>query len=150
MVLTTDKIYQAFYDDDITKGFLHSHSYTGNPLACTAALATLDIFANEQIIENNKVLANAMKDSFTWAQNDSNIEHFRQTGMILAFDVKENVINNSFAKEFFKEALSKEILVRPIGRTVYIMPPYTLSPDELMILSNGIEKTLHFVLHNKG
>jgi adenosylmethionine-8-amino-7-oxononanoate aminotransferase len=150
LVMTTENIYQAFYDEDISRGFLHSHSYTGNPLACTAALATLDIFANDQVIEKNKVLANAMKESFTWAQNDSNIEHFRQKGMILAFDIKESVTGKLFAKEFFKEALSKEILVRPIGRTIYVMPPYTLSTDELDILSNGIEKTLHLVLQNKG
>ena len=150
LVMTTEKIYQAFYDEDTSRGFLHSHSYTGNPLACTAALATLDIFANDQVIEKNKALASAMTESFAWAQNDSNIEHFRQKGMILAFDIKESVTTNSFAKEFFKEALSKEILVRPIGRTIYIMPPYTLSTDELAILSNGIEKTLHLVLQNKG
>ena len=150
LVMTTEKIYQAFYDEDTSRGFLHSHSYTGNPLACTAALATLDIFANDQVIEKNKVLANAMTESFTWAKNDSNIEHFRQKGMILAFDIKESVTSISFAKEFFKEALSKEILVRPIGRTIYIMPPYTLSTDELAILSNGIEKTLQLVLQNKG
>ena len=150
LVMTTEKIYQAFYDEDVSRGFLHSHSYTGNPLACTAALATLDIFSNDQVLEKNKVLANAMTESFTWAQNDSNIEHFRQKGMILAFDIKESLTSKSFAKEFFKEALSKEILVRPIGRTIYIMPPYTLSEDELAILSNGIEKTLHLVLQNKG
>lgn len=150
LVMTTEKIYQAFYDEDVSRGFLHSHSYTGNPLACTAALATLDIFANDQVIEKNKVLANAMTESFTWAQNDSNIEYFRQKGMILAFDIKESLTTKSFAKEFFKEALSKEILVRPIGRTIYIMPPYTLSADELDILSNGIQKTLHLVLQNKG
>lgn len=150
LVMTTEKIYQAFYDEDTSRGFLHSHSYTGNPLACTAALATLDIFANDQVIEKNKVLAKAMTESFAWAQNDSNIEHLRQKGMILAFDIKESVTTSSFAKEFFKEALSKEILVRPIGRTIYIMPPYTLSTDELTILSNGIEKTLRLVLQNKG
>jgi adenosylmethionine-8-amino-7-oxononanoate aminotransferase len=147
--MTTEKIYQAFYDEDVSRGFLHSHSYTGNPLACTAALATLDIFANDHVIEKNKVLANAMTKSFTWAKNDSNIEHFRQKGMILAFDIKESVTSKLFAKEFFKEALSKEILVRPIGRTIYIMPPYTLSMDELDMLSDGIEKTLHLVLQNK-
>jgi adenosylmethionine-8-amino-7-oxononanoate aminotransferase len=70
--------------------------------------------------------------------------------MILAFDIKESLTSKSFAKEFFKEALSKEILVRPIGRTIYIMPPYTLSEDELDILSNGIQKTLHLVLQNRG
>ena len=149
LVMTTDKIYQAFYDDDVTKGFLHSHSYTGNPLACTAALATLDIFANDHVIEKNKILSQSISESFTWAKNDSRIEHFRQTGMILAFDVRGEVCSKTFAKEFFKEALAQEVLVRPIGRTIYIMPPYTLSTEELNILSKGIENALQLVLSNK-
>ncbi|MDI9738678.1 aminotransferase class III-fold pyridoxal phosphate-dependent enzyme, partial [Stutzerimonas stutzeri] len=57
-VLTTDRLYQAFYDDYSTlRAFLHSHTYTGNPLACAAALATLDIFAADNVIEANKALA---------------------------------------------------------------------------------------------
>ena len=65
--------------------------------------------------------------------------------MILAFDVKASAATKDFAKEFFKTALSKELLVRPIGRTVYIMPPYTLSQEELTSLSQGIQETLHHV-----
>ena len=145
LVMTTDKIYQAFYDEDITRGFLHSHSYTGNALACTAALATLDIFRDDDIIEKNKALSQSIKESFSWAGSHTQIEHLRQTGMILAFDVKASVAPKDFAKEFFKTALSKELLVRPIGRTVYIMPPYTLSQEELNSLSQGIQETLHHV-----
>ncbi len=145
LVMTTDKIYQAFYDEDITRGFLHSHSYTGNALACTAALATLDIFRDDDIIEKNKVLAQSIKNAFAWADSHPQIEHLRQTGMILAFDVQASATPKDFAKEFFKTALSKELLVRPIGRTVYIMPPYTLSQEELTSLSQGIQETLHDV-----
>ncbi|TXI10293.1 MAG: adenosylmethionine--8-amino-7-oxononanoate transaminase [Polynucleobacter sp.] len=145
LVMTTDKIYQAFYDEDVTRGFLHSHSYTGNVLACTAALATLDIFRDDDIIEKNKELAQSIKKSFAWAGSHDQIEHLRQTGMILAFDVKASAAPKDFAKEFFKTALSKELLVRPIGRTVYIMPPYTLSQEELTSLSQGIQETLHHV-----
>jgi adenosylmethionine-8-amino-7-oxononanoate aminotransferase len=148
LVMTTDKIYQSFYHDDITRGFLHSHSYTGNPLACRAALATLDIFENEQILKKNEVLAQKISTSFDWAQNDSRIEHVRQKGMIFAFDIKASHAKNGFAKEFFKDALSHEILVRPIGSTIYIMPPYILSDDELNILSKGIQVTLEKVLAN--
>ena len=148
LVMTTDKIYQSFYHDDITRGFLHSHSYTGNPLACRAALATLDIFENEQILKKNEVLAQKISTSFDWAQNDSRIEHVRQKGMIFAFDIKAPHAKNGFAKEFFKNALSHEILVRPIGSTIYIMPPYILSDDELNILSKGIQVTLEQVLTN--
>jgi adenosylmethionine-8-amino-7-oxononanoate aminotransferase len=145
LVMTTDKIYQAFYDEDITRGFLHSHSYTGNALACTAALATLDIFRDDDIIKKNKALAQSIKNAFAWADSHPQIEHLRQTGMILAFDVKASATPKDFAKEFFKTALSKELLVRPIGRTVYIMPPYTLSQEELTSLSQGIQETLHDV-----
>lgn len=149
LVMTTEKIYQAFYDEDIGRGFLHSHSYTGNPLACTAALATLDIFKNDDVISKNKVLASSMQKAFEWAKNDDRIEHLRQKGMILAFDIKASAAPINFSKEFFKAALFKEILVRPIGRTIYVMPPYTLSGDELNILAKGIQETLHLVMKNK-
>jgi adenosylmethionine-8-amino-7-oxononanoate aminotransferase len=146
LVMTTDQIYQSFYHDDITRGFLHSHSYTGNPLACRAALATLDIFENEQVLKKNEVLAQKISTAFGWTKNDVRIEHVRQKGMIFAFDIKASHAKNGFAKAFFKDALSHEVLVRPIGSTIYIMPPYVLSDDELGILSKGIQVTLEEVL----
>lgn len=148
LVMTTEEIYQAFYDEDISRGFLHSHSYTGNPLACTAALATLDIFRNDDVINKNKQLSKSLKNVFSWAEAETPIENLRQTGMILAFDIKKDGAPKNFAKEFFKTALSKEILVRPIGHTIYVMPPYTISHEELDMLSNGIKETLAIVLKN--
>ncbi len=148
LVMTTDEIYQSFYHDDITKGFLHSHSYTGNPLACRAALATLDIFENDQVLQRNEVLAQKISAAFDWARQDTRIEHVRQKGMIFAFDVKASALKTGFAKAFFKEALSHEVLVRPIGSTIYIMPPYVLSDSELNHLSKGIQATLEQVLIN--
>jgi len=148
LVMTTDEIYQSFYHDDITKGFLHSHSYTGNPLACRAALATLDIFENDQVLQRNEVLAQKISAAFDWARQDTRIEHVRQKGMIFAFDVKASALKTGFAKAFFKEALSHEVLVRPIGSTIYIMPPYVLSDSELNHLSKGIQATLDQVLIN--
>jgi adenosylmethionine-8-amino-7-oxononanoate aminotransferase len=146
LVLTTDNIYQAFYHDDVTKGFLHSHSYTGNPLACRAALATLDIFDQENILEKNQLLATKMRQAFAWTQQDQHIEHIRQQGMIFAFDVKDMVAPIGFAKKFFSEALKQGVLLRPIGNTIYIMPPYIISSDELSFLSEGIKASLHAVL----
>jgi adenosylmethionine-8-amino-7-oxononanoate aminotransferase len=148
LVMTTDEIYQSFYHDDITKGFLHSHSYTGNPLACKAALATLDIFENDQVLERNAVLAQKISAAFDWTRQDGRIEHVRQKGMIFAFDIKASALTTGFAKAFFKEALSHEVLVRPIGSTIYIMPPYVLSDSELSHLSKGIQATLEQVLIN--
>ena len=143
LVMTTDEIYEAFYHQDVRKGFLHSHSYTGNPLACSAALATLDIFEKENILEKNKVLAQELATAFTWAKEDERIIHFRQVGMILAFDIKAEHLCENFAKEFFAHALNQGVLVRPIGSTIYIMPPYIISSDEITHLSNGIQVSLN-------
>jgi adenosylmethionine-8-amino-7-oxononanoate aminotransferase len=142
LVMTTDEIYQAFYHQDARKGFLHSHSYTGNPLACRAALATLDIFEKENILEKNKILAKKLEDVFAWAKEDQRIFHFRQTGMILAFDIKPEHLCENFSKEFFVNALNQGVLVRPIGSTIYIMPPYIINDDEITHLSNGIQASL--------
>jgi adenosylmethionine-8-amino-7-oxononanoate aminotransferase len=143
LVMTTDEVYQAFYHQDARKGFLHSHSYTGNPLACRAALATLDIFEKENILEKNKVLAKKLSDAFTWVKEDERIIHFRQAGMILAFDIKPEHLCENFSKEFFMNALNQGILVRPIGSTIYIMPPYIINDDEITHLSNGIQASLN-------
>jgi adenosylmethionine-8-amino-7-oxononanoate aminotransferase len=143
LVMTKDEIYQAFYHQDARKGFLHSHSYTGNPLACRAALATLDIFEKENVLEKNKILAKKLSDAFSWAKEDERIIHFRQTGMILAFDIKPEHLFENFSKEFFANALNQGVLVRPIGSTIYIMPPYIINDVEITHLSKGIQASLN-------
>jgi len=131
-VLTTDQIYQAFYDDSSLKGFLHSHSYTGNPLACSAALATLAIFAADHTIEQNQQKSSYMHSQLqaliapSTAAN--NIKHLRQQGMIMAFDV--DTTNSNFSRDCYSQALQQGLLLRPIGNTVYFMPPYTMTLDE--------------------
>ncbi len=143
LVMTIDEIYEAFYHQDVRKGFLHSHSYTGNPLACRAALATLDIFEKENVLEKNKVLAQQLAAAFAWTKEDKRIIHFRQAGMILAFDIKPEYLCENFSKEFFAHALNQGVLVRPIGATIYIMPPYIISSDEITHLSKGIQASLN-------
>lgn len=146
--LSTDSIYSAFYSDKAGAAFLHSHSYTGNPLACRAALASLDIFRDEHILEKNKDSSQRIRQAFAWASDHPNIDHVRQQGMILAFDIQSSSIPNpsSFAKEMFQQGLQEGVLIRPIGRTVYVMPPYILSSDEILQMGRGIERTLHWVL----
>jgi adenosylmethionine-8-amino-7-oxononanoate aminotransferase len=150
LVMTKDEIYQAFYADDIERGFLHSHSYTGNALACTAANATLRIYQEHGYLEKNRVLAEKLRDSMSWAHQHPALEHIRQKGTIWACDVKSSWASPSFAKEFFMAGLKEEILVRPIGRTIYVMPPYVLSDDELDHLSQRLEKTLARVLDGQS
>ena len=128
VVLTTDEIYSAFYDDSTAKAFLHSHSYTGNPLACSAALATLAIFETDQILKKNQATSdyiNQKMQAFTHLP----IKHLRHQGMISAFDVQTK--NANFARDCYAAALNNGLLIRPIGHTVYFMPPYTISESEI-------------------
>jgi adenosylmethionine-8-amino-7-oxononanoate aminotransferase len=146
--MTTDKIYRAFYGDQAQQGFLHSHSYTGNPLACAAALACLEIFETESVIENNIERSSDLAKSFSWAKEDERIEHWRQQGMILAFDIKPESLKSpaTFSREMFSASLKEGILIRPIGHTVYVMPPYILSAEETMQMGVAVQRALHRVL----
>jgi len=136
LVMTRDEIYQAFYDDKLTRGFLHSHSYTGNPLACRAALATLAIFDEDDVLNANYLRAKEITTALAPLEQHLKVKHFRQRGMIWAFDA---VIDNearaaSFSRRFFNSAVQHELLMRPIGNTVYLMPPYILDDEEIALL----------------
>ena len=146
--MTTNKIYQAFYQDQVRHGFLHSHSYTGNPLACAAALACLDIFESENVLEKNQTRSQELAKAFEWAKTDSRIEHWRQQGMILAFDIKPSSLKNSntFPREMFAKSLSEGILIRPIANTIYVMPPYILSEEETQRMGQSVKRALDKVL----
>jgi len=149
LCMTTDKIYRAFYNDQTKNGFLHSHSYTGNPLACAAALASLELFETEQVLEKNIIRSQDLANAFAWAKSDSRIEHWRQQGMILAFDVKASkLINaNAFPREMFAKSLNEGILIRPIGNTVYVMPPYILSAQETGQMGQAVQRALNQVVN---
>jgi adenosylmethionine-8-amino-7-oxononanoate aminotransferase len=147
--MTRDSIYQTFYSDSVTRGFLHSHSYTGNPLACRAALATLAIFEEDQVLAHNQVRAQRMTAALTPLAQHSHVTHFRQQGMIWAFDaqVADPAKAATFSRRFFAAALAHELLVRPIGRTVYVMPPYILSHDEIDLLATRLHTVFEEVVH---
>lgn len=133
LVMTRDEIYQAFYHRDVARGFLHSHSYTGNPLACRAALATLAIFDEDDVLNRNRTRAARLTAALAPLAADERVRHFRQRGMIWAFDavVDDPSAAATFSRRFFSAALEHELLLRPIGRTVYLMPPYVLDDDEI-------------------
>jgi adenosylmethionine-8-amino-7-oxononanoate aminotransferase len=144
LVMSTDKIYQAFYHHDITRGFLHSHSYTGNPLACRAALATLDIFEQDNVLATNKIRAAKISEVLTPLAKHARVEHFRQRGMMWAFDVLN--AGENFSTRFFTAALKQELLLRPIGNSVYLIPPYILDDEEICFLGQRTLSTLEQVL----
>jgi adenosylmethionine-8-amino-7-oxononanoate aminotransferase len=137
VVMTSDAVYRAFYDEDVARGFLHSHSYTGNALACRAALATLDIFEQDGVIAANRVKAASMNRAMQPLAEHPHVKQLRNTGMIWAFEVDE--VAKDFSRRFYQEALEHGLLLRPIGNTVYFMPPYVIGADEWALL---VERTL--------
>jgi adenosylmethionine-8-amino-7-oxononanoate aminotransferase len=129
LVMTREEIYQAFYSADVTRGFLHSHSYTGNPLACRAALATLQIFEEDDVLNANRVRAQRLTAALAPLANHERVRNFRHRGMIWAFDAIDAAPD--FSRRFFSTAVEHELLMRPIGATVYMMPPYILNDEEI-------------------
>jgi adenosylmethionine-8-amino-7-oxononanoate aminotransferase len=142
-VLTTEAVYQAFYDDYAQlKAFLHSHSYTGNALACTAALATLDLFEREETLARNRKLAQLMAEAAAPCAEHPNVAEVRQTGMILAIEM----VTDKAAKtpydwrerrglRVYRYGLEHGVLLRPLGNVVYFMPPYVISPEEIRLMA---------------
>jgi adenosylmethionine---8-amino-7-oxononanoate aminotransferase len=148
IVLTRDEIYSAFYDDDLTRGFLHSHSYTGNPLACRAALATLDLFKSADVFNENRRKSSLLSRALQPLADHPNVRNLRDRGTIFAFDaaIEDPAHARTFSRRFFENALKQELLLRPIGTTVYLMPPYILDDEELMLLAERTRATFEATL----
>ncbi len=131
VVLTTDDIYAKFYCDySEYKAFLHSHSYTGNALACAAANATLDIFEKDNIIEKNRATAKYMSSKLLKFQELENVASVRQTGMICAIELKGYKPEDRIGLKVYQYGLDNGVLLRPLGHIVYFMPPYIITQEE--------------------
>jgi adenosylmethionine-8-amino-7-oxononanoate aminotransferase len=147
VVLTTNLVYQAFYDDYARlRAFLHSHSYTGNPLACAAALATLQIFAEDQVITRNRALASRMDETTSHLRDHPHVSEVRQCGMILAIELikdKERRIVYPWQErrglKIYQYALKRGCLLRPLGNVVYFMPPYVITREQIEVLAQVVE-----------
>ncbi len=151
VVMTREAVYEAFYDDYLKlSAFLHSHSYTGNPLGCTAALATLDIFAAEDVIGSNRERARLMAAAAAPLADHPHVAEIRQHGMILAIEmVRDKAARTPYAWQerrglaIYRHALEHGVLLRPLGNVVYFMPPYVIEPQEIDLMARvaaeGIE-----------
>jgi adenosylmethionine---8-amino-7-oxononanoate aminotransferase len=151
-VLTTADVYQAFYDDyEKLTAFLHSHSYTGNPLACRAALATLDIFEEDGVIAANRELARVMGESLSPLAAHPRVAEVRQSGMILAVEMARDKASREpypwqerRGLRVYRHGLRRGALLRPLGNVVYLMPPYVITPEQLRrlaeIVAEGIDQ----------
>ncbi|HEX6734801.1 MAG TPA: aminotransferase class III-fold pyridoxal phosphate-dependent enzyme, partial [Azonexus sp.] len=144
IVLCSDTIYAAFLDDSVARAFLHSHSYTGNALACRAALATLDIFEQDDVLAANRGKARQIAEALAPLAEHPQVRHLRQRGMIAAFDVVTD--DPHFSRRFYRAALENEALLRPIGNTVYLMPPYIVDAGQIAHLGTATARALDSAL----
>ena len=139
VVLTTQQVYDAFYDNyESMRAFLHSHSYTGNALACAAALATLGIFHRNDTIQRNKASIERIQQASEQFVDHPNIGHIRQTGMIFAVEMVKDKANKvpfpwqeRRGLKAYRHALKNHVLMRPLGNVLYFMPPYVIEPDQI-------------------
>jgi adenosylmethionine-8-amino-7-oxononanoate aminotransferase len=141
-VLATQDIYDAFLDDSRERAFLHSHSYTGNPLACAAALATLDIFEHDGVLARNQATAAKMAALAAGFNAHPQVADVRQAGMVVAFELTRNgdkhtsfPANARVGLRAYRAALARGVVLRPLGDVLYWMPPYCVDDGQLELLA---------------
>ncbi len=139
-VLATEAIYQSFYDEYARlRAFLHSHSYTGHALGCRVALEVLNVFRDEPVLERNHALAKHLASAIAPLGKHPNVRHVRQTGLIAAFDLVQ-ADGRAFdwterrGLRVYRHGLERGALLRPLGHTIYFMPPYCITPDEIDLM----------------
>src|SRR4051794_25009882 len=141
-VLTTNRVYEAFYAEySAGKAFLHSHSYTGNPIACRAALATLSVLRDQPVLERNRALAAHLSERIAPLASHPNVADVRQTGMIAAIElVRDKAIREPFASSerrglrVYRHALERGVVLRPLGNVVYFMPPFCVTTEDIDLM----------------
>ena len=132
VVMTSDEIYQAFYCDyNEHKAFLHSHSYTGNPLACSAALATLALFEQTDVLATNAKKSAYIKDKTEKFKALPHVLEVRQQGMITAIELQGYDVSERIGLKIYEYALTQGVLLRPLGHVIYFMPPYIITYNEI-------------------
>ncbi|QGX40389.1 adenosylmethionine--8-amino-7-oxononanoate transaminase [Permianibacter aggregans] len=149
-VMTSDAVFNAFYDSyESMRGFLHSHSYTGNPLACRSACATIDLLLRDNWLEKNQRTQQLLRHALEDLQDHPNVAELRQTGMIIALEVvKDKASKTPFdwrerrGLRMYQHAQQHGALIRPIGSVVYLMPPYVVSDEQIATLTEIIRTGL--------
>ncbi|QIL21357.1 adenosylmethionine--8-amino-7-oxononanoate transaminase [Thermomonas sp. HDW16] len=148
-VLATQTIYDGFLDDSRERAFLHSHSYTGNPLACAAALATLSIFDADDVLARNRATASRMTELAAPLAELPHVADVRQAGMILAFELTQGGDKRTpfdpslrIGLRAYRAALERGVVLRPLGDTLYWMPPYCIDDDQLLLLAHTTRDTI--------
>jgi adenosylmethionine-8-amino-7-oxononanoate aminotransferase len=140
VVLTTEAVYGSFYCDyNPARSFLHSHSYTGNALACAAANATLDLFESGNVIENNRMTIALIAEALKRFEKLERVKEVRQCGMIAAIELEGFDPHQRIGLKIHQHCMAQGVLIRPLGSVIYVMTPYVITPDELERVFEAIE-----------
>jgi len=143
VVLTTEEIYGSFYCDyNPSRSFLHSHSYTGNALACAAANATLDIFESENVIENNRRTIALIGEELKRFEGLARVKEVRQCGMIAAIELEGFDPRERIGLKIHQHCMRDGVLIRPLGSVIYVMTPYVITQEELKRVFSAIERAI--------
>ncbi len=142
----SQEIYDAFYSDDIKKGLFHGHTYSANPLACTAALAGIELLTSSEIQENIQQIITSHQAFDKRIQNHPKVKSTRQTGIIYALDLDVQMERyGNLRDQLFDFFMSKGVFLRPLGNTIYIQAPYVITPEQLEKVYTAIEEVLEEV-----
>lgn len=139
----TQEIYDAFYADEIAKGLFHGHTYTGNPLACAAALAAIELFQSKEIQHNIELITKAHQTFSNELQQHPKVKNVRQLGVILAFDLAVEMERyGDMRNKLFSFFMERGVFLRPLGNTIYLLPPFVIKETELEVLYKSIRDCL--------
>jgi adenosylmethionine-8-amino-7-oxononanoate aminotransferase len=143
----TQKIYNAFYDDDLAKGLFHGHTYTGNPLACAAALASIELLASDEIQQQIKEIMSWHQSFAVQLKQHPKIEEVRQIGVILALDLAVKMERyGNLRNELYSFFMKRGVFLRPLGNTIYILAPYVINKEEMQQIYDAILASLEEVI----
>jgi adenosylmethionine-8-amino-7-oxononanoate aminotransferase len=147
VTLATKDIYDAFYAVDRAKMFFHSSSYTGNPIACAAALASLDIWEDEPVFAHIEAIAAQHRKRLEGLHARPEVVETRQTGTIAAIELCVPAAGYfaELGPRLYRFFLERDVLLRPLGNVVYVLPPYCITRDELNAVYDAISEALTLV-----
>ncbi len=145
LTVVSQDIYNGFYSDEPAHTFLHGHSYTGNPLACCAANASLDLFKDELVWKRIDEIEKSLKEFIAEVASFNNVRTARSMGVIAAIEIEgggRSSYFNTIGKVFYTELLKEGVILRPLGNTIVIVPPYCIGDDQLEKMYSAIKEVL--------
>ncbi|MEO9532130.1 MAG: adenosylmethionine--8-amino-7-oxononanoate transaminase [Crocinitomicaceae bacterium] len=145
LTVTTQKMYDAFLHDEVAKGFLHGHSFTGNPIICAAICASLDLLEKKETLENIDLIVKSHEAFAKELEGHEYFKNVRQQGTILALEVNVEGMSSYFSSirnEAYQFYLDHGILLRPLGNVIFINPPYCATHEDLKMV---YEVTMKFL-----